>query len=141
MFSAPFRFFCRLHLGTKLRWVSFLFLLGCEGCKVTREQSLVGVYRAVAPCVNVTLSLRRDHSFTQVAMANQHEVNRLTGTWRVDPDGTVMFDGFIDFVNDPHGVAGKGTTGFRAERWPRGLMMGPVIVRCADSGYKVDYVK
>jgi len=38
-------------------------------------------------------------------------------------------------------VDGSGGTGFQPERWPRGILMGPIIVKCPDSSYKIDYVK
>jgi hypothetical protein len=99
--------------------------------------------------VTITLVLNRDHSFVQSVRTTSGETKQLTGKWGVDQWNTdhqmvktVDFDSFLDFSEDEHGrEGGSGGTGFRPERWPRGVLMGPIIVRCPDSSYKIDYVK
>jgi hypothetical protein len=76
----------------------------------------------------------------QEVTTEQGEINRLTGRWKVGSSRIIMFDPFLDFIRDPRGRDGKGT-GFRAERWPRGTLMGPIIVKYPESSYKIDYVK
>ena len=131
------------------RWLRSALLISVPifvglGCSVTHEESIVGTYLAEAPCVTITLVVNRDHSFVQSAKANSGVTNRLSGKWRIDKSEksfeTVDFEPFLDFHTDGHGLAG-GLTGFHAERWPRGVLMGPVIVQCSDSSYKIDYVK
>lgn len=95
----------------------------------------------MAPCVTITLSVNKDHTFTQEAKTKQGEANRLMGNWKIDSSQIIMFEPFLDFIDDPRGRDGNNGTGFRAERWPRGIMMGPIIVKCPESSYKVDYVK
>jgi hypothetical protein len=119
------------------------------GCQVTSEWFIVGTYRAEAPCVTITLVLNRDHSFVQSARTTAGETKQVTGKWFIrqwgtdHPTGkTVDFDSFLDFHEDYRGrEEGPGETGFIPERWPRGVLMGPIIVQCPDSGYKIDYVK
>jgi hypothetical protein len=118
----------------------------CLGCHVTSERFIVGTYRAEAPCVTITLVLNRDHSFVQSARTTSGETKQLTGKWNIDQWAqgvkTVDFDAFLDFHEDYHGLeGGLGETGFIPERWPRGVLMGPIIVQCPDSGYKIDYLK
>ncbi len=124
-------------------------IFSCLGCHVTSERSIVGTYRAEAPCVTITLVLSGDHSFVQSVRTTSGETKQLIGKWSIDQWDidhqvvkTVDFDPFLDFSEDEHGRQGKpGRTGFRPERWPRGVLMGPIIVKCPDSGYKIDYVK
>jgi hypothetical protein len=52
-----------------------------------------------------------------------------------------MFEPFLDFIDDPRGRDGNGWAGFPAELLLRGIMMGPIIVKCPESSYKIDYVK
>jgi hypothetical protein len=118
-----------------------IFLLSCAGCEITSERFLVGTYRAEAPCVTITLAVNRDHTFAQDARTKQGEANRLTGRWKIDSSQIVTFEPFLDFIEEPCGRDGNGGTGFRAERWPRGITMGPIIVKCPESSYKIDYVK
>jgi hypothetical protein len=135
----------------RLRWAFFVSVLifSCTGCHVTSERSIVGTYRAEAPCVTITLVVKRDHSFVQSVRTRSGETKELVGKWRIDqwkidpqPVKTVDFAPFLDFSEDEHGrQGGPGGTGFRPERWPRGILMGPIIVKCPDSGYKIDYVK
>ena len=101
----------------------------------------MGTYRAEAPCAKITLVLRPDHSFLQSVQTQSGRTNQLDGRWFLNSGKIIEFDSFLDFVNDERGINGTGGTGFRAERWPRGIIMGPIIVKCADSSYKLDYVK
>jgi hypothetical protein len=63
------------------------------------------------------------------------------GTWKIDSSQIVMFEPFLDFIDDPRGRDGNGWAGFPAELLLRGIMMGPIIVKCPESSYKIDYVK
>ena len=127
--------------SNRLRAVVVIFLVVGSGCQITSERFLVGTYRAEAPCVSVTLSVNKDHTFAQDVKTKQGEANRLIGRWNIDSSQIVTFEPFLDFIDDPRGRSGNSGTGFRAERWPRGIMMGPIIVKCPESSYKIDYVK
>ena len=122
-----------------------ILILSGVGCHVTSERSIVGTYKAEAPCVTITLAVKQDHSFVQSVRTTSGETRQLTGKWTIHEWGqgltTVDFDPFFDFLNDEHGDAGSSGTGFRPERWPRGILMGPIIVKCPESSYKIDYVK
>ena len=126
-----------------------LLIFLCAGCRVTDERLIVGTYRAEAPCVTITLVLNRDHSFVQSARTTGGETKQVKGRWFIrqwstdhHTEKTVDFESFLDFHEDYHGrEGGLGETGFVPERWPRGVLMGPIIVQCPDSGYKIDYVK
>lgn len=94
--------------------------------------------------MTITLVVRPDHSFVQSLQTRSGRINEVKGKWWLDGDKIVEFDSFLDFLNDERGEGGTGMggTGFRPERWPGGgVMMGPIIVKCPESGYKVDYVK
>lgn len=123
----------------------FPLILSGIGCHVTSERSIVGTYKAEAPCVTITLAVKQDHSFVQSVRTTSGDTRQLTGKWTIHEwrQGvtTVDFDPFLDFINDEHGGAESGGTGFRPERWPRGILMGPIIVKCPESSYKIDYVK
>jgi hypothetical protein len=123
-----------------IRALLLIFLSTLGACYVTREHSLVGTYRAKASCITIILSLNTDHTFNQVAKTEAGEVNRQSGQWWIDSSGFVTFDRFLDFTNDFRGY-GSAVAVYHAERWPRGVMMGPIIVKCPDSSYKIDYVK
>jgi len=134
----------------RMMFLLFVLIISCSGCHVTSERFIVGTYRAEAPCVEVTLVLNRDHSFVQSARTTSGETKQLIGKWSINQWNvdhqmvkTVDFDSFLDFSQDHHGrLGGPGGTGFRPERWPRGVLMGPIIVKCPDSSsYKIDYVK
>jgi hypothetical protein len=117
-------------------------IFSCLGCQVTSERSIVGTYRAEAPCETIILELNRDHTFIQSVRTHSGEINRLKGRWWLDKsDNIVMFDHFLDFLNDGRGDRGGGGTGFKAERMPRGITMGPIIVKCPDSDHEIDYIK
>ncbi len=135
----------------RLRWALLVFTLifSCSGCHVTSERYIAGTYRAEAPCVKITLVLNQDHSFVQSVRTTSGEKKELVGKWGIDQKSIdhqmvemVDFDSFLDFSEDERGrQGGLGGTGFRPERWPRGILMGPIIVQCTDSSYKIDYVK
>jgi len=97
--------------------------------------------------MTITLVLDKDHSFVQSARTVSGDTRQITGKWVVEEgsrgrgDTIVEFDHFLDFVNDEHGGPDGGGTGFRPERWPIGVTMGPIIVKCPESSHKVDYVK
>jgi hypothetical protein len=121
----------------------------CSGCHVTSEQLIAGTYRAESPCATIILEVNRDHSFVQSVRTRSSEIKQLKGKWRIrqweaDHQGvkTVDFEPFLDFREDWHGrEGGQGETGFRPEWWPRGVLMGPIIMKCPDSAYEIDYVK
>jgi hypothetical protein len=124
-----------------------LMLCG-TGCHVTNERAIVGTYKAETSCVTINLTLGSDHSFAQKVKTTSGETRELTGKWSIDrwkaepnPITTVDFDTFLDFSKDYHGVGGPGGTGFRPERLPQGITMGPIIVKCPDSDHEVNYVK
>jgi hypothetical protein len=119
--------------------ISALFF-SCLSCRVTSERFIVRTYRAESPCVTITLVVNRDHSFVQSVHTHAGEINQLSGSWSVDKSGVVTFKPFLDFLNDDHGRQ-LGYTSFSAEVMPRGITMGPVIVKCSDSGHRVDYIK
>jgi hypothetical protein len=108
---------------------------------VTSESRIAGVYRAKAPCVTITLALNQNHTFLQSAQTTSGETTQLAGTWSLDSKfQTVVLKPFLDFSDDTHGR--KVTFGsYKPERWPRGILMGPIIVRCPESSDEIDYVK
>ena len=111
------------------------------GCQVTSERFIVGTYRAEAPCVTVTLVLRRDHSFLQSARAKTGDTNQLIGKWSLDgKTARVDFQPFLDFLEGDHGRQ-IGWASFTADMMPRGISMGPVIVKCPGADNEIDYVK
>lgn len=67
------------------------------------------------------------------------EINRLSGKWILDNDG-VTFKPFLDFLKDDHGRQIDFAI-FSPEVMPRGITMGPVIVKCPDSGHQIAYIK
>jgi hypothetical protein len=120
--------------------ISALVVAFC-GCHVTSERFVVGTYRAEAPCETVTLVLNRDHSFVQSVRTKVGETNRLTGRWTVDGrTAWVDFQPFLDFREDVHGIQVGGAS-YVAEVMPRGITMGPIIVKCPDSDHMIDYIK
>ena len=133
-FSALIQFFPLLPL-----------ILSGVSSYVTSERSIVGTYKAEAPCVTITLAVKQDHSFVRSVRTTSGETRQLTGKWTIHEwrqgEPTVDFDPLLDFMNDERGGAGSSGTGFRPERWPRGILMGPIIVKCPESSYKIDYVK
>jgi hypothetical protein len=120
-------------------------IFSAVGCYVTNERSIVGTYKAETPCVTITLAVKQDHSFVQSVRTISGDTRQLTGKWTIHEwqqgDTTVDFDPFLDFINDEHGGSASGGTGFRPERWPGAILMGPIIVKCPESSYKIDYVK
>jgi hypothetical protein len=117
---------------------SALVLL-CTGCRVTSERLIVGTYRAEAPCETITLVVNRDYSFVQSVRTHTGEINRLSGKWSSDKYG-VTFKPFLDFLDNGQGSQ-RAFAGFLPEVMPRGITMGPIIVKCPDSDHEIDYVK
>ena len=69
------------------------------------------------------------------------EANQLSGKWRVDRNyRTVRFEPFLDFLDDTRGRQ-IANDDFSADVMPRGISMGPIIVKCPDSSHEVDYIK
>ena len=116
-------------------------MLTCSGCRVTSERFIVGTYRAEAPCATITLQVNHDHSFVQSIRTHSGETNRLTGRWSVDKaEKTVQFEPFLEFLEEG---LGRQISGFSSpvEMLPRGITIGPEIVKCPDSKHEIDYVK
>ena len=112
------------------------------GCLVTRERYVVGSYKVLdLTCTEITLLVREDHTFEQVAKSpSQETVNRIDGHWLVR-DGRLEFKPFLSFTNNPRGQQSAGLVG-RPERMPRGITIGPEIASCPDGvAHKVDYIK
>lgn len=69
---------------------------------MTSERSIVGTYRADAPCETIVLAVNQDHSFVQSVHTRTTEINRLSGKWSSDNYG-VTFRPFLDFLNEGNG--------------------------------------
>ena len=118
-----------------------VLIFGCSGCRVTSERFIVGTYRAEAPCVTITLEVNRDHSFVQSVRTHSGEANKLVGRWSVDTSERLLnFEPFLDFLDDSRGrqVGGMSSP---VELLPRGITIGPEIVKCPDSTHEIDYIK
>jgi hypothetical protein len=118
--------------------VSALTLLSLA-CHVTSERFIVGTYRAETSCETIVLAVNQDHSFVQSVHTRTTEINRRSGKWSSDNYG-VTFRPFLDFLNE-----GKGSqlefASFSPEVMPRGITMGPMIVKCPDAIHQIDYIK
>jgi hypothetical protein len=91
--------------------------------------------------VTVTLVLRRDHSFLQSTRTRTGDTNQLTGKWSLDgKTAWVNFQPVLDFREGDHGRL-MGGASFTADMMPRGISMGPVIVKCPDVDNEIDYIK
>jgi len=116
-------------------------IFSCLGCRVTSERAIAGTYKAEAPCETITLVVNSDHTFVQSVHTSIGEVRRLSGRWSMDRrGGGLTFVPFLDFLNDGAGRQTRGA-GFWPESLPRGLTMGPIIVKCPDSQHQIDYIK
>jgi hypothetical protein len=126
----------------RLGWafVVSALIASCLGCHVTSERFIVGTYRAEASCAVITLVVNRDHSFAQSVRTNTGEVNQVTGTWALDEKGWITLRPFLDFLRDDHGRQLEGAF-FRPELLPRGVTLGPIVMKCPDSDHQIDYVK
>jgi len=95
--------------------------------------------------VTITLVMNEDHSFVQSVRTTSGDSKQITGRWKIEESRqgvkTVDFDSFLDFSNDFRGSQVGEGTGFWPERFPRGILMGPIIVKCPDSSHEIDYVK
>ena len=112
-----------------------------SGCRTANESKLTGTYRAETSCVKITLVVNSDHSFVQSARTATGETNQLTGRWTVDKgDKMITFEPFLDFQNNAHGRQ-LGFANFSPEGIGPMVHLGPVIVKCYDSEYEVDYNK
>jgi hypothetical protein len=121
--------------------LAFVFVFPCLGCPVTSERFIAGTYRAEAPCGTITLVVNRDHSFVQSVQMKSGDANQLSGKWHVERNyRTVRFEPFLDFLDDTRGRQQR-ERGFSADVMPRGISMGPIIVKCPDSSHEIDYVK
>jgi hypothetical protein len=118
------------------------FALACfsMACPVTSERFIVGTYRAESPCSDITLVVSRDHSFAQSVHTHAGGANQVSGKWTIDEKGWITFKPFLDFLNDDQGRQLEAAF-FRPEVLPRGITMGPVVIKCSDSSHQIDYVK
>lgn len=118
-----------------------------SACRLVNDANLVGTYRGETPCATVTLELKSNHSFVQTQRIESGGTKQVVGGWRLDNgDGEglgkrVSFDhAFLDLVHDNQG-RDVGGASLIAEVMGRSVHIGPVIVACPESTYKIDYVK
>jgi hypothetical protein len=118
---------------------TFVALL-TTGCSVSDERVIVGSYNAEAPCTTISLAMRADHTFVQIATDGfGHTMKTNVGHWSLK-NGWVHFEPFLLFQYDPKG--GLGSLSAQPERLPRGTTIGPELVRCPDGQLsKTDYIK
>ena len=123
---------------------SFLFtatlVSAFVGCQVTQERSIIGTYRAEAPCVTITLALKQDHMFMQSAQTASGGRNELVGKWYLGPDHDLILKPALGFSHSALGEK-RDLSGGPVDRTPRGVAFGPIIVACPDSSHEVDYIK
>jgi len=102
---------------------------------------MVGPYKAEAPCVTVDLVLNKDHYFTETVRTKAGETRRLNGHWRFDKTyNDIEFKPFLNFLEDNRGYQiSRFVSGIEA--LPKGIVMGPIIVKCPDSSHEIDFVK
>lgn len=111
------------------------------GCFTVKEHRVVGTYRAKAPCVTITLTVKPDHSFVQTAQTDRGQISRITGTWSVDKGPKIIiFKPFLDFLSDEGGRQVDLAT-FGPEDFGAAVVMGPAVVSCDKSVQEADYVK
>ena len=127
-------------LGATLRFVVFIGVLPLLSCFATSEASVTGTYVAVAPCVTITLVVKRDHSFLQTIRDSPGGTYQRSGHWILRDGGRIFFDSSLNSSHeDAYGV-GPPPVGV-VERWPRGKVLGPIQVTCPDSPHEIDYVQ
>jgi hypothetical protein len=126
--------------GLTYKFVVFFAVLPLLGCFATSEASVTGTYTAAAPCVTITLIVKRDHSFVQTIRETPGKAYQRSGRWRLDNNGRFFFESALDrSPQDIHQV-GSLPDGI-VERLPRGKVLGPIQVTCPDSPYEIDYVQ
>ena len=119
-----------------------------SACRRVNDANLVGTYRGETPCATVTLELKSNHSFVQTLRIESGGSKQVVGVWRLDngdrSEGLgkrVTFDrAFLDLVHDNQG-RDVGGASLIAEAMGMSVHIGPVIVACPESTYKIDYVK
>ena|SRR6266478_3209013 len=128
----------------------------CSSCRTATDSNLVGTYRAEATCVKASLVLNKDHSFLQDLTMESGETKQIVGRWSLDvsvrggktlvgqmiarysrsvtfrPYLNVRLDGRLEQL--AFGSLGVDIFGPMTH-------MGPMIGKCGDSSYKIDYVK
>jgi hypothetical protein len=126
----------------RLKTVLLAFALACfcVACHVTNERFIAGTYRAESPCSDITLVVNRDRSFTQSVHTRTGGASQISGRWTIDEKGWITFKPFLDFLNDDQGRQLEAAL-FRPEILPRGITMGPVVIKCPDSDHQIDYIK
>lgn len=112
----------------------------CIACYTTSDRFIVGTYKAESPCSNITLIVNRDHSFAQRVQTRDGKANSISGVWVVDAKGWITFKPFLDFLNNTQGQQLEAAI-FRAELLPKGITLGPFVIKCPDSDHQIDYVK
>lgn len=127
----------------------------CSGCRTVKDSTLVGTYRVETPCTSASLTLNSNHTFEQSVRTTSGETKQIKGTWRLgERSGNagfisrvitpvskpVEFEPFLDLVKGGHSQEVKGAM-FVAETSGPVIRMGPLVVSCPDSSYKVDYIK
>jgi hypothetical protein len=111
------------------------------GCQIRNDAKVVGKYSTGRSCIEVTLLVKPDHTFLQKVTANDVEINRQSGTWRLNKKTDfVEFTPFLDFLDDDHGRE-VSVFSSPAEGIGAAVELGPVMVKCPDSLHKMNYVK
>jgi len=124
-----------------IRYGFITFFVGLSACYTGSEAKIIGIYKADAPCANISLAVHADHSFTQSVRTKEGEVKQLGGEWDLDPQTKyVTFKPFLDFVHENRG-AEIAMASFPPEVMGLAIEMGPVIIKCSDSSYEVNYTK
>jgi hypothetical protein len=129
----------RIASALGLSWVC----LSCLGCQVKSEKRIAGTYQAECPCATIILTVDRDHSFVQNVKMKSGETKQLAGNWQIDKKyNAITFAPFLDFTDDFRGKQEESSVFFGGPEWmPRGIMLGPISVKCPESSYEIDYVK
>jgi hypothetical protein len=127
-------------LGSTCKFVVLVCALPLLGCFATNDASVTGTYTAAAPCVTITLVVNKDHSFLQTIRETPGKTYQRSGRWRLDHGGSFFFESNAD-----QSLRGIYKVGFppdgTVERWPRGKLLGPIIVTCPDSAHEIDYIQ
>ena len=116
-----------------------LVLVASLGCRVTGERRIVGTYKADCPCLKITLLLKSDHAFVEKTITNTGKIGELRGRWSIDQKfKTVDLRPFLDFRE---GEPGKESDigSFKPEFWFGRITIGPIVVKCPESDYEINF--
>lgn len=114
-----------------------LCLLGCS--RQSREQQMVGSYRAVAEWGTSTLRLKPDHTFEQTVSAKSGTYKKVEGEWELDTSGLTDAISFKKkYLSVTHNEQGEEIGGAYASI-DRGLFGGIEI--SADPDYGISFQK